>query len=149
MEKHFRGQKRGHFSGRGPARVGDGDGASSDWRGTPASAGRLRTLRLISRPNPPASAAAFRWRCNGALRSRPLDELLLHELDRRARYAPVDIERAMRSDFSADPATAIYRPRSQGSRLRPGWIDHGDLRGRAVTAPPASGDSPAFLRIAP
>jgi Fic family protein len=47
---------------------------------------------------------------------------------------PVDIERAMREDFSADPATRNLQIEARAHVSVQEWIDRGALRGRAVGA---------------
>src|SRR5262245_41124371 len=47
---------------------------------------------------------------------------------------PVDIERAMREDFSADPAKRNLQIEARAHVSVQEWIDRGALRGRTVSA---------------
>ena len=61
---------------------------------------------------------------------------------------PIDIERALKNDYSADPKKRDLQLEAKAHIAVQRWIDGGNLRGRAVTADGIRDIHRRFLRIA-
>jgi hypothetical protein len=81
---------------------------------------------------------------------RAVDELLYSNLIEGRNTHPIDIERALRNDYSQDETKRDLQLEAKAHIMVQEWIDGGALRTRAsVSADAICGDSPPILRDAP
>ena len=62
---------------------------------------------------------------------------------------PVDIERALKRDYSTEPEKRNLQLEAEAHVAVQEWIDAGGIEGRAATGRRARGNPPAILRTPP
>ena len=100
-------------------------------------------------PSPPDSAAACRPAWSTALADlvRSMNCYYSNLIEGHDTH-PIDIERALKNDYSADPRKRDLQLEAKAHIAVQRWIDDGNFRGRAANGGRPAGNSPALLRTA-